>query len=399
MKVSKRRTEQRYQILDLIYTTGSISRVDISRQTGITAAITSDIVNELIKQGAVKEVGETTPTTAGSGRKRILLAPCGKQAYYVGSELSEKFFSFCLIDNLGQVIKKKAINFEVNTSNAITMKNYQQNLTEFLNDCSKYDPKAVGISIPGHFDSTTKRISSNNQLWTDLDWSKLLEQSEIPIYLENNVHTMGSAERLLTHNLSNKNYLFFHVSRGMFASYVYQGEVYGANDFLVGEIGHMIVNPDGEFCECGRRGCLQTYASETWIIKKAKILYRNNATTYLHQLVPDADSISIEALLKAFKMGDDGVISILTNAMKYLAIALNNLSVMIVSDKIILHGQIFELPPLKTILSRFLVQNQFVINGVDPQPIQVKSYDQFDGAVAGAMMAVQHNYFGKNVEI
>src|SRR5699024_4510239 len=129
------------------------------------------------------------------------------------------------------------------------------------------------------------------------------------------------------------------------ASYIYQGKPYGTDNFLVGEIGHMIVNPDGEFCECGRRGCLQTYASEAWIIKKAQILYQNTSTTYLHQLVTDANQITIETIMKAFTLGDDGIINILTNAMKYLAIALNNLSVMIDSQQIILHGQLFNLQP------------------------------------------------------
>jgi len=158
------------------------------------------------------------------------------------------------------------------------------------------------------------------------------------------------------------------------------------------------VNPDGEFCECGRRGCLQTYASEAWIIKKAQILYQNTASTYLHQLVADAEHITIEAIMQAFTMGDDGVITILTNAMKYLAIALNNLSVMIASKRIILHGQLFELAPLVKILNRFLAQNQFLINGVEVQPVSVKPYQLQDGAVAAAMLAVKNNYFNDNQE-
>lgn len=398
MKVTKRRNEQRYQILDLIYSKGPISRVDISRQTGITAAITSDIVNELIVGNIIQEIGETTPSTAGSGRKRILLSPRADQTYYLGSELSEKFFSFCLTDNLGSVIQKQLFTFNSpDLNNSITIENYRKKLGSFINDCKSYKPRALGISIPGHFDWNTNKIASNNPLWTEFDLNSLLKDLKIPVFIENNVHTMAGAERLLPNNSQDQNYIFFHVSRGIFASYVYQGKVYGTNDFLVGEIGHMIVNPEGEFCECGRRGCLQTYASEAWIIKKAQILYRNNPTTYLHQLVSDPESITIDEILKAYSMGDDGSISILTNAMKYLAIALNNLAVMIVANKIILHGQMFDLKPLRKILDRFLVQNQFKINGVDTQPIVVKPYNPLDGAVAGAMLAVQNDYFNYDI--
>lgn len=394
MKVSKRRNEQRQQILDLIYSSSSISRVDISRKLGITAATTSDIVGELIEDGTLKEVGETGPSTAGSGRNRILIAPTPDQAYYLGSELSEKYFSFCLTDNLGKVINKKIISFEKDTiEDTITTSFYETNLISFINDCKEYNPRALGISIPGHFSSKAKKIASNNSLWTEFDLNSVLKNISIPVFIENNVHCMAGAERLLSVNEKDQNYVFFHVSRGMFASYVYQGRVYGSADFLVGEIGHMIVNPDGEFCECGRRGCLQTYASEAWIIKKAKILYQNTQSTYLHQLEGNVDQLTIDDILKAYTLGDDGVISILTNAMKYLAIALNNLSVMLVANKIILHGELFDLKPLRKILNRFLIQNQFVINDVDVQPIVVKPYNSLDGAIAGAMLAIEKNYF------
>lgn len=393
MKVTKRRNVQKTQILDLIYASGQISRVDIAHQTGITAAITSDIVGELIQEHKIAEVGETGPTTAGSGRRRILLAPEPNQVYYVGSELSEKNFTFCLTDNLGKIIKSDVVAFQPETlSEELTTNNYQRHLSKFLAECSTYQPRAIGISVPGHFNSETKQIVTNNPVWRNLDLGQALQEIDLPTFIENNVHCMATAERFLSKQLDN-NYIYCHVSRGMFASYIYQGKPYGTDNFLVGEIGHMIVNPDGEFCECGRRGCLQTYASEAWIIKKAQILYQNTSTTYLHQLVTDANQITIETIMKAFTLGDDGIINILTNAMKYLAIALNNLSVMIDSQQIILHGQLFNLQPLVKMLNRFLVQNQFVINGVNIQPITVKAFNIQDGAIAAAMLAVARNYF------
>jgi len=399
MKVSKRRNEQRVQILDLIYAQHQISRVDIARLTGITAAITSDIVGELITTGKVIEVGETGPSTAGSGRRRILLAAKPQQAYYIGSELSEKNFTFCLTDNLGSIIEQATYPVtETLQAKQISAERYHEQLAAFIEKTQAYQPRAIGISVPGHFNRTSHVIASNNQTWQQFNVDTALAGVSLPTFLENNVHCMAAAERLLPHETVADGYIFFHVSRGMFASYVYQGKVYGADNFLVGEVGHMIVNPDGEFCECGRRGCLQTYASEAWIIKKAQILYQNTASTYLHQLVADAEHITIEAIMQAFTMGDDGVITILTNAMKYLAIALNNLSVMIASKRIILHGQLFELAPLVKILNRFLAQNQFLINGVEVQPVSVKPYQLQDGAVAAAMLAVKNNYFNDNQE-
>ena len=111
---------------------------------------------------------------------------------------------------------------------------------------------------------------------------------------------MTLAERLFSFNGTDDNFIFFHVGRGMFCSYMYNGELYAKDNFLVGEIGHIVVHPDGELCECGKRGCLQTYGSEAWIIKKSQILFDSSETTYLKQLVIDKDKIKIETILKAY---------------------------------------------------------------------------------------------------
>lgn len=115
---------------------------------------------------------------------------------------------------------------------------------------------------------------------------------------------MTIAERIFRFDSTDSNFIFFHVGRGMFCSHMYQGELYGKENILVGEVGHTIVHSDGELCECGKRGCLQTYASEAWIIKKSQILYDNSETTYLRQLTPSRDGLTIEITLKAYRLGD-----------------------------------------------------------------------------------------------
>ena len=67
----------------------------------------------------------------------------------------------------------------------------------------------------------------------------------------------------------------------------------------------MTVQPDGELCECGKRGCLQTYASESWLIRKARLLYQSTPSTYLHQLVKNENEITLQTILNAYELGDE----------------------------------------------------------------------------------------------
>ena len=199
---------------------------------------------------------------------------------------------------------------------------------------------------------------------------------------------MANAERLFSRNKVEDHFIFFHVGRGMFCSYTYEGNTYGENKFLVGEVGHIIAHPDGELCECGKRGCLQTFASEAWIIKKSRILYENSNTTFLRQLSPDKHSITIDTILRAFKMGDEGVTNILNNAIKYLSITINNLPILLDTNTIILHGELFNEPALTSLLSQNLNQNTNLLPFNHIWDLSFKPYSNINGALAACSLAI-----------
>ncbi|WP_195986561.1 ROK family transcriptional regulator [Clostridium sp. D53t1_180928_C8] len=389
MKLTRTQQKLHFKILNKIYAKGPISRIDISKETGITPATVSEITNQMIQEKLIYELGEVTPNEGKSGRKKIILGVSPNHSFYIGSELSLKYISFCLTDNIGKIIKEKTIQLENNNLNiSLTEDFYMDQLNEFIELCKDYSPKAIGIALPGHFDKTNNSIITNNPFWKTFNIKILLDNINMPIYFENNVKCMTLAERLFSFNGTDDNFIFFHVGRGMFCSYMYNGELYAKDNFLVGEIGHIIVHPDGELCECGKRGCLQTYGSEAWIIKKSQILFDSSETTYLKQLVTDKDKIKMETILKAYKLGDEGIINILHSAIKYLSITINNLSMMIDSNKSIIHGELFNEPLLINLLKEYLDQNVRLLSIHTPQNITVKNYNNYNGALSAAALCV-----------
>ncbi|MBX7407814.1 ROK family protein [Clostridium chauvoei] len=389
MKLTKNQQKLRFKILNKIYTKGPISRIDISKETGITPATISELTGNMIQENLIYELGEVVLEENKSGRKKILLGVSSNHSFYIGSELSPKYISFCLTDNTGKVLKEKTILLESeDLITNLTEEFYVNNLKEFIDLCKSYEPKAIGIALPGHFDENTKSIVTNNSFWKNFNIKTLLENIDLPIYFENNVKCMTLAERLFSFNGTDDNFIFFHVGRGMFCSYMYNGELYAKDNFLVGEIGHIIVHPDGELCECGKRGCLQTYGSEAWIIKKSQILFANSETTFLKQLVSNKDKITIETILKAYSLGDEGVITILHSAIKYLSITINNLSMMIDSNKIIIHGELFNEPLLVNLLKEYLDQNIRLLSIHHHKSVIVKKYNNYNGALAASALCV-----------
>lgn len=389
MKLTKNQQKLRFKILDKIYAKGPISRIDISKETGITPATVSEITGNIIEEKLIHEIGEATPEEAKSGRKKILLAISPNHSFYIGTEFSPKYISFCLTDNIGNILDEKTILATTyDFSDTLTEDFYLTELNKFIESCKNYNLRGIGIALPGHFDEKNKKIISNNSFWKNFNIKPLLNNIDLPIYFENNVKCMTLAERLFNFTGTDDNFIFFHVGRGMFCSYMYNGELYAKNNFLVGEIGHIVVHPDGELCECGKRGCLQTYGSEAWIIKKCQILFDNSETTYLKQLVTDKNKLTIETVLKAYSLGDEGVINILHSAIKYLSITINNLSMMIDANKIIVHGELFKEPLLTNLLKELLNQNINLLSTNKKQEVIVKDYHNYNGAFAATALCI-----------
>lgn len=374
------------EILDLIYARGPISRVELSKITNITPATISKVTGELLNQDVIKILGEEHQATAG--RRKVLLGIANNHTFYLGSELNVNFVTLCLINNLGETIKKEQYDTPLNNEKKFNVLQYLDLIHDFLKQVLPLRPQALGIAIPGHF-SENHCIVSNRYIWRNVSLQPIIDSLQIPIAVENNVHAMAIAHRLTPQRQETDNFVFFHIAHGIFFSHIKNGKIYGQNNFEVGEIGHFIVNPEGNTCICGRRGCLQTYASEDAILKKAVILYDTSPSTFLRQLATSRYQISLETVLKAFEMGDEGVVKIFNNVMKYLAITLNNLSLVLDASKIILHSKLFSDPKCIELLTNSLTRTRFNLINTLPLNLKVDNYTDYDGALAGCYIALQ----------
>lgn len=389
MTLTKKQKQLQIKILDKIYAQGPISRIDISKETTITPATVSDITGRLMDDGIVIETGELISDENKSGRKKVLLDINPTYQFFIGSELSEKYLSFCLTNSLGKPLKEKTIVFQdENERHQLTSSFYIDSLLSFIEDCSDYTIAAIGIALPGHHDPENHRIKTNNPFWQLFDLKSIEDAVDCPVFFENNVNGMTIAERLFSLEKQNNNFLFFHISRGMFCTYLYNGSIYAQDNKVVGEVGHLVVNPDGELCECGKRGCLQTFASEAWIIKKSQFLYDNSPQTYLRQLVKQSSDITIQTILKAYHLGDEGIITILHNAIKYIATTINNLSIMLDSDMIYIHGELFLEKQLTRFFKEELSRHLSLFASSQSQQLILKPYTNLNGAIGACGVCV-----------
>lgn len=385
MQLSKAKTKQTALILDLLYSKGPLSRIDISKSLGITPATVSDLTQHLINDHLVCELGEDMDNTR-VGRRKILLGLMSGHSYYLGVELFEHSFTLALSDNLNEILVEEA--FTLAKTDPVRHDFLVQTMKQFIKQHDDYPITSIGIAIPGHYDGSSSHILTNNHAWCDFSLDYLKEHLDYPVFFENNVNAMAIRERLFGHDKTDANFLFLHFRRGIFCSYVYQGDLYARNNYFVGEIGHLVVNPFGEQCECGKVGCLQTYASQTWLLHKASLLLNSSANTYLKELVSTSNELSMDILLQAYHLGDSAVIQLLENAINFLAIALNNIIVTLDTDIIYLHGQLFDDEQLAALLLNKIREHDSEF--ISRQTIQkeIKPYSKLNGARAACALAI-----------
>lgn len=388
MSLTKKQTEQQSLILETIHAKGPISRIDIANALHITPATVSELTGHMLEDNHIHELGEEE-TANKPGRKKILLDISAGHSHFVGIELSEKFLALCLSDNTGSIIEQEIFRYkEKEFREAYNLPRFLGTVHTFLEKCQSYRPQSIGIALPGHYDSFEKKILTNNPFWQNFPLEDIIAALPLPVYCENNVKCMATAERFFGSASQDPNFIFLHVSRGMFCTYMYNGDIYAGTKQLIGEIGHTTVNPHGERCECGKKGCLQTYASETWLVKKAKFLYDESPQNFLRLLVNDKDAIDIDTLIKGYKLGDDISITLLNQAVDYLSIAINNLFMIIDSEVVYLHGKIFSEPEISELLIRKLDENSSLLNLQQPQQRIFKPYDESNGALGACGLCV-----------
>lgn len=390
MKKTKKQQMLYAQILRCIYTEHTVSRTDISKKTGITPATVSLITAEMITDHLIQEVGEVVDLQDKVGRKKILLSIAPSHSYYIGAEISENFFSFVLIDNTGIIIQKDTVFHS--RPKPMTASFFISYLSDFISQTGYNDRlHSIGIAIPGHYTTSDKsRILTNNIYWKDFSLEEITNAFSIPVHFSNNVHCMTKAESLFYTDTEtdNSNFLFFHIGRGIHCTHIYRDELYGEQNFRIGEIGHVIINPGGELCECGKHGCLQTYASETWLLHKARLLYRTAPTPHLHQLVSSEHEITLQTLLAAYELGDDMIVKLISDAVKSIGTVITNLSMILDATKIFIHGELFNSKRAVALLKNYLDFESKLFTFPSRHELIVKPHSPYTGAIGAAALSI-----------
>ncbi|MFB5189553.1 ROK family transcriptional regulator [Alicyclobacillus fastidiosus] len=251
-------------VLNLLRYHGPLSRVEIARRTGLTKATISSIVDELIGEKYVLELGHVP--SGGVGRRAVLLEFNPGVGSVIGVELGVDFIKVLLLDLSAQVIKMTESGIQETRSPERVVRQMSEMIQSVMADApdSPLGVIGVGIGIPGLVDA--KRgvvLNAPNLHWKGVHLKSMLQyELSLPVVLDNEANAGAMGEQLFGAGKGVSNMVYISIGTGIGTGIILNNQLIRGEGGIAGEFGHMTIDRSGPTCSCGNHGCLEIYASE-----------------------------------------------------------------------------------------------------------------------------------------
>jgi len=232
----------------------------------------------------------------------------------------------------------------------------------------------IGIGVPGCVDFERGFIYTlvNVPGWDNVPLAKMLEEDfSLPAFLDNDVNVMALGEYHFGAARDGRNVICLTLGTGVGGGVIVDGALYRGSSFTAGEIGHMIIDPDGPLCNCGGHGCLERYIGNRYLVDRAKELYGPESGM--------AKSISTPADLEQWAVKGDRVAKqVWQEAAGHLGLVLSGLVNFFNPDTIVIGGGVSKAGPLLfEPLERFVKERSMKIPA---SHVKIKSAELGDDA-------------------
>lgn len=246
---------------------GPSTQAQITRTTGLSAGTVASIVRDLEAAGRVR----LTPTTS-SGRRAldIHLVDTGRVA--VGLDIGRRHVR-CVVATPGHEVVAEELRALPLGHDAVTgIAAAQEAMHAALASAGRELGQVLGagVGIPGPFDPNTGRIGSGAILpeWVGLDITPRMQAAlQVPVIVQNDANLGALAHQAWGRTSLGDDFVFVKIGTGIGTGLVINGRLHAGHTGLAGEIGHTIVVEQGLVCRCGNRGCLETVASTSSMLR------------------------------------------------------------------------------------------------------------------------------------
>jgi glucokinase len=262
----------------------------------------------------------------------------------VGIDIGGTAIKMALLSSEGEIISKGLEPTPVAQGEDGVLQKIAEMLHALLaqTQTAKEQVAGIGIGVPGPVDAENGIVREA----VNLNWKqpvKLKEKLErltgLPVYVDNDANNAALGEMWRGAGQGANDLVAITLGTGVGGGVILHGRIIHGINGVGGEIGHMTMEPTGgPLCNCGKTGCLETYASASAVIREGLKAAQDGTSPQLARILSQHGKIKAKDVLDAAKAGDEASVAIVDQAAFYLGLALSHLANVLNPAKFVLGG-------------------------------------------------------------
>lgn len=248
----------------------ALSRTELAATTGLSAQTLTNITRRLLDEGLIAEAGRAIN---GPGKPRVLLRLVAESRYSVGVHLDPAVVTVVLLDLAGAVVARRLIPVGSPEPGRIIdemARAIDALIAEVGVDRSRIF--GIGLAAPGPLDEVNGTVVDPPMLrgWRRVPLRELLSAATgFAVALEKDTAAAAVGELWTRRGPVDDSFVFLYLGTGLGAALARDGDVTRGRTGNLGEIGHIVVDPEGPPCACGSRGCVAVTCTPQSIVAEA----------------------------------------------------------------------------------------------------------------------------------
>jgi predicted NBD/HSP70 family sugar kinase/predicted transcriptional regulator len=318
-------------ILNILRISGEVSISELSKKVNLSKPTLMNIMNYYIKKGLVVITGKGRSTEEG-GKKPNIFKINSSAGYAIGMAILANKLISIVTDLKGKILEKISVDLETDEKFDSVLKKINNSYKKIVNN-NMNGKKVIGLAVGTYgitnFDNGVIIYSPHFPSWGEnIELKKkILEQlpNKTAIFIDNGVRFQAFAEKTFGVAKKEENIIAIQAGKGLAAGIIAENKIKRGKHYIVGEIGHMLINPEGkEVCACGGKGCFEVMVSTNRILRRAKEKFNDYPESLIFN-EKDIDKINMYDIFDALKKKDKLAIELIDDVINWFSIGISNI--------------------------------------------------------------------------
>lgn len=374
------------RIIAYLDSAGNATVADLARELNISTPKIITLINDLIQDGLIKDYGKVDST---GGRRASIYGLVAEAGFFLGVDV--KSFSI----NLGLLDFKKNL-YLIQEDIPYLLENTPAAFEHMISIIETFIAQlpikkekilGAGINLSGRINNTSGYSYSFFHFHEEPLTQTIEQRIGIKTFLENDSRAMAYGEFYCGAVTTEKNVLFVNMDYGIGVGIMIDGKVYYGKSGFSGEFGHIPFYNNEIICHCGKKGCLETEASGTALIRAIKEKINNGSTSQLVPTLQNTGTIKLQDVVEAANNDDvlaiEMIAQIAEKIGRGMAVLINifNPELLILGGTLAQTGDYLRLP-LKSALNKYSLS---LVN--NDSRLKMSKLGEKAGVLGGCLMA------------